>query len=317
MHDGILASEARERLYEIKDIIIYKDRAISSGRLESGLCPVGGRHLVRKLWQGHTVTRTKDRTVVKKAIANGTRIKQLRNDSLYELPQKTFAARCRVSERHLRRIENENQLVPMPLLHRIAKELTVSVEEIAFSTRGPRLVGNDERSVAPTSAVTSESEIIPRHTTIGLLPISTAQSLYELAEGSMEIIPHILVDVPSLIMAMIKECLSLLKATSDRRWSCGAPVKPDVYDDSDFPEINRRTRLAELFVLIKGHDVRIVAERETYLYPAGAQPWLKGQDSCFHLVLGFAPPRGEYEDESVSVPFDQGREIILPSELPF
>jgi transcriptional regulator with XRE-family HTH domain len=250
----------------------------------------------------------------KKFIANGARIKELRANSMTPLPQKLFAERCRISERQLRRIENDNQRIELSQLQRIATELRVGIEEIAFGTQGPVLV--TPQGKAEASSVTArpepETTIIPRHTTTHLRPVATAQALYELARDSMEVIPLVLVDAPAAQMAMIKECLALLKAVSDHRWSCGAPVPGDVHDSADFPEINRRTRLAELFVLIKGHDIRIVAEREIYQYPAGARPWLEGQKTCFQVVVGFAAPRGEYDEEYVVVPFDAGSEVVLP-----
>jgi len=118
-------------------------------------------------------------------------------------------------------------------------------------------------------------------------------------------------------MAMVEECLGLLKAVSQRQWSCGKPVAQDAYDDTDFPEISRRKRLTELFVLLKGHDIRVVASREMYRYPPGEMPWLEDQRDCWHLVIAFAPPLGEWEEERVSVPFDGGSEIVLPYEIPF
>src|SRR5271155_5833685 len=95
----------------------------------------------------------------------------------------------------------------------------------------------------------------------------------------------------------------------------------DAHDDADFPEVSRRRRLAELFVLLKGHDIRIVANSEHYEYPLGATPlegrctfdrlrlteamtsWPRWQVSAYHLVVAFAPPRGEYEEDQVTVPF--------------
>ncbi len=256
--------------------------------------------------------------MVKKVTPNGTRIKELRTNSLVERPQKQFAKQCGISERHLRRIENENWVTPVPVLQRIAKELAIGLQEIAFGTHGPMLVTQTKGVATSLDAATPEPGItvIPRYGTASLPAVSTAQMLYELAESSQGVIPHVLVDAPPAQLAMIKECLTLLKAVSDRQWlrSCGALMAADVHDSDDFPEISRRTRLAELFVLLKGHDIRVVAERETYHYPAGAKPWLKGQSFCFQLIIAFASPRGEYEEESVTVPFDQGREIVLSSE---
>jgi transcriptional regulator with XRE-family HTH domain len=232
-----------------------------------------------------------------------------------ELPQKKLADQCRISERQLRRIENGKMPVPLPTLVRIASSLEVSVDEIAFGASGPMLVPS---SSDPAPPLPPELIHIPRHTTVSLAPVIGAQALYELAEGSMELVPHVLVEAAPAQMAMIEECLSLLKAVSERKWSCGLPVASDEHDDAaDFPEASRRRRLAELFVLLKGHDIRIVASREIYHYPPDATPWLNGERTCFQLVIGFAPPRGEYDEERVTVHFDGGRDITVPYKLVF
>ncbi|HEV2878453.1 MAG TPA: hypothetical protein VGW96_02630, partial [Candidatus Eremiobacteraceae bacterium] len=75
--------------------------------------------------------------------------------------------------------------------------------------------------------------------------------------------------------------------------------------------------LAEICVLLKGHDIRVVANSEIYHYPLGATPWLEGQNTCNHLIVAFAPPRGEHEEISLTVPFDAGRELFLPYKLSF
>ena len=90
------------------------------------------------------------------------------------------------------------------------------------------------------------------------------------------------------------------------------PVPPDAYDNFDFPEISRRRRLGELFVLLKGHDIRIVASREMYRFPPAETPWLEGCRDCWHMVIAFVPLRGEWGHDSVSVPFDGGCDIVLP-----
>jgi len=258
--------------------------------------------------------------MVKKFTANGARIKELRTGSLVPLPQKVFSENCGISERQLRRIENNNQSIELSLLQRIATVLKVGVGEITYGAQRPTLVIH-KGAIAPPPRLQQtrdpETIVIPRHTTAHLRPILTAQALYESARDTMEIVPHLLVDMTAAQMAMIHECLALLKAVSDRQWSHGEPLQADAHDSAPFPEVSRRARLAELFVLIKGNDIRIVAERETYHYPTGVRPWLAGEKFCFQLIIGFAPPRGEYEEEYVVVPFDAGREVVLPSKVIF
>lgn len=251
---------------------------------------------------------------------NGPRIKELRTDALVELPQKRFAEQCNISERQLRRIENANLPTKVSILCRFAEILQVSVEEIAFSAGGPRIV-SDVRGADPT-LLTEEPKFIkyPRHTSTHLDTVAGAQALYELAERNMEIIHHIKVEAAPVQIAMIEECLSLLKTISRREWSCrvqGVQVESDHHDSTDFPEVSRRRRLAELFMLLKSHDIRIVANSEIYYYPEGATPWCDGEKTCFQLVIAFVPPLRVNEDETVTVPFDGGRDILLPSKPNF
>jgi hypothetical protein len=228
-------------------------------------------------------------------------------------------------------MENKNVATKLPVLERIAKALGVAVEDISFGSRGPQLVSG-EKTPALAAAAVEEPETMhfPRHTTASLVPVAGAQALYELAKESMEIVPHVLVDAAPAQMEMIEECLGILKIISQQEWSCGYPVASDAHDDADFPEASRRRRLAELVVLLKGYDIRIVANSEIYEYPLGATPlegrctfdrlrlteamtsWPRREVSSWHLVVAFAPPRGEYEEERVTVPFDRGCEKVLP-----
>jgi transcriptional regulator with XRE-family HTH domain len=255
--------------------------------------------------------------MVMKLMANGARIKELRISALADLPQKTVADQCGISERQLRRVENQNLTIARPTLERLAKVLGVDLGEIAFGVAGPKLVSDSANTrSAPQADINPEFVHLPRHTTTSLVPVSGAQGLYDLAEMSREIIPHVLVDVPPIQIAMIEECLEILKTISERKWSYGCPVTPDSHDLATFPDMSRRRRLAELCVLLKGNDIRILAESELYRYPPEAEPYLCDRRFCFHLVIAFAPPRGEYEEERLTVPFDSGLDLVLPYKLP-
>jgi transcriptional regulator with XRE-family HTH domain len=249
--------------------------------------------------------------MVMKLVADGARIKELRTGGVAELPQKTLAGQCGISERQLRRMENQNVAAKLPVLERLASALGVAVDDISFGRRGPQLISGEKKPAPETPEIIH----LPRHTTASLPPVVSAQSLYELAKSSMEVVPHVLVDAGPAEMEMIEECLEILKVISDQAWFLGRPVASDAHDDADFPEVSRCRRLAELLVLLKGHDIRILVESETYRYPLGSKPWLEGWDFHNHLLVAFAPPRGEYEEERVTVPFDRGRELNLPYNL--
>jgi transcriptional regulator with XRE-family HTH domain len=253
-----------------------------------------------------------------KVAANGERIKALRTAALTELPQKVLAAQCNISERQLRRIENDNLLVSLPILKRLASSLGVEPADIAFGLDGPTLVPVKADAQIQTAEVDDSDKLhIPRHRTATLGPISSARALYDLAAGCQQIVPHVLVDAAPAQFEMIEECVGILTTVSRREWSIAEPVVRDAYDDNDFPELARHKRLSELVVLLKGHDIRIVVDKEIYDYPVGVTPWLPDQRFCFQLVVAFAPPRGQYEEESVVVPFDGGRDHVLPRKSIF
>lgn len=248
-----------------------------------------------------------------KVAVNGARIKTLRAEAADELPQKKLAALCGISERQLRRIENGNLAVSKSVLRQLAAHLKVEMPEIAFGLDGSQLAPSQKNSQTALTKEEDSAEIhIPRHTTTFLGPVPGAHALYDMAANCQQIVPHVLVDAAPAQMEMIEECLDLLNAISRRKWSAGEPIPPDAYDATAFPEMARRKRLSELFVLLKGHDIRIVADQLIYDYPAGEDPWLPGQRFCFQLVIAFAPPRGQYEEDSLTVPFDGGRDQVLP-----
>lgn len=252
-----------------------------------------------------------------KVAANGERIRALRNMSPTELPQKVLATQCQISERQLRRIENENLKVSLPVLQRLAGRFGVDITEIAFGLVGPQLVSG-RNSTGKRAAVDDDlgETNIPRHRTALLAPISSARELYSRAADCQQIVPHVLVETGPAQLTMIQECLGILSAVSHRKWSLG-PITPDRHDDDEFPDLAREKRLAELFVLLKGHDIRIVADQVIYDYPDEETPWLQGQRFCFQFVVAFVPPRGQYEEDTVTVPFDGGRDHVLPRKPNF
>jgi transcriptional regulator with XRE-family HTH domain len=170
-------------------------------------------------------------------VVNGARIKELRTGGMVELPQKTLSGQCGISERQLRRVENKNLATTLPVLERLAKALGVAVEDISFGLRGPQLVSG-EKTPALAAAAVDEPETMhfPRYTKASLAPVAGAQALYELAKGSMEIVPHLLVDAAPAQMEMVEECLEILKVISDQQWCCGCPVASDAHDGADSSE---------------------------------------------------------------------------------
>jgi DNA-binding XRE family transcriptional regulator len=206
----------------------------------------GGRPVIGRSSKPRYVTLVikAEGTMVKKITPNGKRIKELRTNHAIEFPQLRFAHSCNISERTLRRIENENLAVPAPLLLKIAKTLRTFIEDITLNLSDSKATLQPDESTMLTSTTPNKEKVIfiTRYTNIILGPIST-QRLCELAEICPDIIPHILVDAPPAQMAMIKEYLELLKAISDRKGSFDEAAIADVHDDADFPEVSRRGRL--------------------------------------------------------------------------
>src|ERR1700756_3783609 len=155
-------------------------------------------------------------------------------------------------------MENKNVAVKLPVLERLASALGVAVDDISYGLRGPQLISGEKKPAPETPEIIH----LPRHTTESLPPVVSAQSLYELAKSSMEVVPHVLVDAGPAEMEMIEECLEILKVISHQAWFRGHPVASDAHDDADFPEVSRCRRLAELLVLLKGHDIRILGEEK-------------------------------------------------------
>jgi transcriptional regulator with XRE-family HTH domain len=115
--------------------------------------------------------------MVMRLVANGARIKELRMGAVSELPQKTLAGQCGISERQLRRIENKNLATTLPVLERLGTALGVAVEDISFGLHGPQLIsGQNTPSPAISSMDKPETIHCPRHTTISLAPVAGAQA---------------------------------------------------------------------------------------------------------------------------------------------
>jgi hypothetical protein len=94
--------------------------------------------------------------MVMRLVANGPRIKELRTGARTELPQKMLAGQCGISERQLRRMENENVATKLPVLERLAKELSVAVDDISFGLRGPQRVSDEKVSALAAPPIGSQ-----------------------------------------------------------------------------------------------------------------------------------------------------------------
>jgi transcriptional regulator with XRE-family HTH domain len=252
-------------------------------------------------------------------VPNGDRIRNLRSSRETEYRQKTIAAKAGISERQLRRIENENKMTKAEDLRRLAAALDTTLDDIAFAPAArPRLAAENGQAVAlsPKTEEPLEFIEIPRHGTTSLRPAGGVQDLCDEARRAQEIVPHILVEPDPERFTLIEELLSLLKGFMLRSWHSLGPVDPDSYDGLEFPDISRQKRIGELLVLLKGNDIRVVIEGHFKYYEDWETPWLPGESFYTRLLVGFAPP-ALYGEERVEVPIDHGRDLKLPTKLPF
>jgi DNA-binding XRE family transcriptional regulator len=256
-------------------------------------------------------------TMALKLKPKGHRIKALREASETEYRQKTLAAKIPISERALRRIENEDKVTKAEVLRRIAGALNTTLEDIAYGSSGPRLVIENGKAVRGVSKKTQgagpDFTDIPRFSTAYLYPVKGAQHLFDEIGHAQEIAPHILIDAEPELFALIEELLTLLKGVMLREWSALGPALSDDFDDEEFPNVSRMRRMSEILVLLKGNDIRVAVGTHTKHYQDGETPWLEGQKWFTQLLIAFVPA-GEYFEDTVEVPVDHGKDIRLPME---
>jgi DNA-binding XRE family transcriptional regulator len=254
-----------------------------------------------------------------KLTPQGHKIKALRERSETEYRQKTLAANAQISERELRRIENEDKVTRVEVLRRIARALNTSLEDITscsphLATEYGVAVKEDSKNIESAEATGFTS--IPRFSTAYLSPVKGAQHLFDEVRQAQEIVPHIQIDTETELFELIEELLSLLKGVMQRKWASLGPLPSDEYDNLDFPDVSRLKRVSEILVLLKGNDIRVVVDTHIKYYQDGDTPWLEGQNWCTQLLIAFASA-GEYVEDSVEVPVDHGKSIQLSVEPNF
>lgn len=257
-----------------------------------------------------------------KLIPKGDKIKALRESQEIDYRQKTIAAKARISERELRRIEIDSKPTKAEVLRRLATALNTTLEEIAFAANGPDLVTQNGKVVTgatqKSQRTPSDSDFItiPRFSTTYLHPVKGAQHLFDEAGYAQEIVPHILVETEPELFDLIEELLTLLKGIVRRTWSSLGPAPADDYDNNEFPDVSRLKRLSEILVLLKGNDIRVAIDTHIKYYRDGDTPWLSGQKFFQQLLIAFAPT-DEYVEDTVEVPIDHGKDVRLPTKPVF
>ncbi len=242
---------------------------------------------------------------MKKVMPNGQAIKEARERRIKGALQKEMAHVVGIGIRVLRKIENANHPVTIPVLERIAAYLQVPKERIAFAIDSPKLVPESAKGAAHASLDRDEDRLIPRHDEEYATACSDEGALFKDASNSHDMKVHIDTKLTDETAAYVEELTTILSSLT---WNERDLLK----DVSATEEVALRRRIRQLLVLLKGNDVwvypthhfRRLPERHT-LAPEGEKPTIEAR-----LTVAFGPP-GDYGELSRLVPVDNGQPYVL------
>lgn len=245
---------------------------------------------------------------MKKVVPDGSRIKSLRINSERASTQKELAHEIRVSERMLREIENKDAAIGVDVLDRLAKWFGVHRSQLVKST-GPAPVAAPARGPNIFDDILSDlgkDRIVPRHDYDLAYATNDEGVLFKEASRSHDVVCSIDIPLTDETAGYAQELFEILRSLT---WE----MRDSRFDIPATEEIAIRRRIKMLLVLLKGNDIwtyqtsffRRLPERYEPL-PAGEYPDLK---SRFVVALG---PPGEYGEESIKVPIDNGQPFFLP-----
>jgi transcriptional regulator with XRE-family HTH domain len=245
---------------------------------------------------------------MKKFKADGQRVKSLRNGRERNATQKEFAHEIRVSERQLRKIENENAPITSAVVDRIAAALKVHRQIVTLDDRAP-----DAQSASlvpmppdpPALPVKREPRIIPRFDTTSARQICDEDDLFEIAAGNKEIVFHIKTGLTAETEEYASELFHILKSLT---WD----ERPDLDPIAGEEVLQIRRRLRQLIVLLKGNDVWIYGCHNFKYVPETFEivKSYTGFQLISQVVIALGAP-GEYGETTIYVPIDNGRPILI------
>lgn len=242
---------------------------------------------------------------MKRFIPNGQRIKQLRESDVRGLKQKALADLACVSERKLRDIENHNDSVNAVTAKALGKALNVDWTTLIGQASDTK--PTDASSAADIPAATEEKILIPRFDTTYARVVKDARRLIEDGQRSTILVSHILVDLNGETSGYADELLTLLELLVENRRN----LVPDLTGRA---EIAMAENLRRLLVLLKGNDVWVYSDSCFKHLPESydLQPRDK-VETAFQLIVAFGPP-GEYGEDTLKVPVDNGQPWELPTK---
>ena len=242
---------------------------------------------------------------MKKVTPIGRKIKELREQQDRRSTQKEFAYAVGISERMLRKIENENALLSVGILERIAKLLGVPHSQLAFSLNGPQAVPLLDVPDLCEALDFSKDRLIPRFEDCFAYACMDEGKLYAAMRNSNDVKTVVKTSLNDETEAYVRELVEILGSlTRDHRDAVLPPVAID--------EGQIRRRIRQLMVLLKGNDVwlyetdvmRRLPERDTLDSDDEDCTW------SWRTMIVFGPP-GEYGETSIDIEVDNGRPHIL------
>jgi hypothetical protein len=176
----------------------------------------------------------------------------------------------------------------------------------------PQEVPDAKESESSLAATQSARPVmhIPRYDHEYAYAVRDEAKLYEAARDNHLVVSHIQTALKSETDAYVEELLSILEGLTYRRFE----DKPVV---AGREEILLRRRIRELLVLLRGNDVWVYVTTHIKNLPESDLPLDKrATDWEFQLVIAFGPP-GEYGEETLKVPVDNGHPCSFSSKLAF
>ncbi len=235
---------------------------------------------------------------------NGMTVKRLRKDRDRGSTQKELAHEARISERLLRLIENANGRVSRAVLERLARALGVESEALLMPLGPPSISLAMSSGRAP---VASTRQLWPRFDTDHAHVVKDAAELFKDASNSHRIIVHVRITLNAETSAYADELLEIMESVTWERGSLLHPIEGR-------GELRMRERIRQLLVLLKGNDVWVFATRHIKHYPESYEVVVTSDRMEGQTIVAFAPP-GEYGEDYVEVPVDNGHPWIFDSAL--
>lgn len=237
---------------------------------------------------------------------NGSPIKRLRELLGSGATQKEAAFAVGISERQLRKIENNSAIVKRDVLERLARYLGVEVKDIAYAIDGPRLVPSGTAAEAISTILFPVGDYLqPRYDTEYASATMDAHELFKHANGSQKVVCTIETKLTAELSSYANELMELLCGLSYSQRSILSKIPEDA-------ERAIKRRIRELLVLLKGNDVWVYETWVLRHMPECDDLPAEGADSKmeFQTVLAFGPP-GEYGETSLKVMVDYGQPHMI------